>query len=249
MSCKRLLSFLLIAGLFCIPSVLQAETMLFVTGGMSPPYVYEESGQIRGMDVDVIKKFCAANDITPKFEAYPWKRSLMLTERGGAHGIFSLFRTDEREKFLYYPDVPINHVKTVVIGLRENNYTVNSLEDLKGHNIGVISGYKYGPDFDEMEGLNKSFCKDKRELITMLDRGRVDVTMDAEAVFWFKVNEYGFDPDKFEILHVVTSNPIYVGFSQPALGERGKVLADKFETFFNTLKENGSLKEIRSQYQ
>jgi polar amino acid transport system substrate-binding protein len=236
----------LIFALTSAPAV--AEEMVFVTGGMSPPYAYQEDGKVVGMDTDVLIRFCESKGISPQFRALPWKRSLAEAQDGRVHGIFSLFRSDERDQFLYYPETPINSVRTVVIGRKADNLTINSLEDLRGLRVGVLHAYKYGPEFDDMTGLNKIFCRDKRELITLLDRERVDVTMDAADVFNFKVREYGFNRAKFEILHQVRTNPIFVAFSKAGLGERGQELATEFSAFFQKLEESGELEKIRDDY-
>jgi polar amino acid transport system substrate-binding protein len=236
----------LICALASAPAV--AEEMIFVTGGMSPPYAYEEDGEIVGMDTEALIRFCESKGISPQFRSLPWKRALADVEQGRAHGIFSLFQSEERDAFLHYPETPINSVRTVVIGREADNLTVNSLEDLKGLRVGVLHAYKYGPEFDNLTGLNKIFCRDKRELITLLDRERVDVTMDAADVFNFKVKEYGFNRSKFEILHQVRENPIFVAFSKAGLGERGRQLAADFSDYFQKLEESGELEKIRDSY-
>jgi polar amino acid transport system substrate-binding protein len=236
----------LIGALSSAPAM--AEEMIFVTGGMSAPFVYLENDKIVGMDTEVLIRFCASKDIIPKFRTAPWKRALTEAQYGRVHGIFSLFRSDERDAFLYYPETPINSVRTVVVGRKADNLTINGLEDLKGLRIGVLHAYKYGPEFDKLTGLDKFYCRDKREMITMLDRERVDVTMDAADVFNFKVREYGFDRSKFEFLHQVRENPVFVAFSKAGLGERGRQLASEFSDFFQQLEESGELEIIRNRY-
>jgi polar amino acid transport system substrate-binding protein len=246
--CKllRALTALAWIGLPAAPAL--AEKMIFVTGGMSPPYVYEKNDKIVGMDRDVLIRFCESKGIDPAFRSVPWKRALVEARHGRAHGIFSLFRSDEREAFLHYPETPINSVRTVVVGRKADNLTINGLEDLKGLRIGVLHAYKYGPEFDNLAGLDKIYCRDKRELITLLDRKRVAVTMDAADVFNFKVREYGFDRSKFEFLHLVRKNPVFAAFSKAGLGERGRQLASEFSHFFHRLEASGELKTIRNNY-
>jgi len=240
------LLFLLIAW---IPSPdVRAEDIVFVTGGISPPYVYEEDGQILGMDRDVVAEFCKANGISPEFRALPWKRALNYAERGRSGGIFSLFRSEDREQFLYYPSTPINSVRTVVLSRKDSDFTVRSLDDLKGQLIGVVDGHRYGPEFDNFSGLDKFQCRDKEELIRMLYRKRVDMIIDSEDVFWHMCRRYGVDTEKFTTLYVIRENPIYVAFSRNAMGKKGENLAEKFDIFFKKISKNGILNKIRSRY-
>jgi len=93
--------FLLIQiSVFVMPISVFAEKMFFVTAGMSPPLVYKDKDKLTGMDLDVIAEFCKENGIRPEFKAFPWKRALANVKKGEADGIFTVFRTKEREKFL-----------------------------------------------------------------------------------------------------------------------------------------------------
>ncbi len=233
---------------FLIPVCAAAKQLIFVTGGMSPPLVFEDNNELKGMDVDVIAEFCRQNTVEPKFEVYPWKRALKNIEEGLSDAIFTLFRTEEREKILYFPSVPINTVKTVVWAKKEKGIKISSLDDLKDKSIGVLTEYKYGREFDSMEGLNKTFCINKEQLIKMLDKNRFDVAIDSEACFKFMCRKFGLEEDRFEIAHVITENPVYIGFSKKNLGQEGELLAEKFSRFMKQLEADGELQKIRDSY-
>jgi polar amino acid transport system substrate-binding protein len=239
---------LMTAGILAAGAAAGAEELIFVTTGMSPPYAYQEGGEIVGMDVDVVNLFCEKKGITPTYRPVPWKRALTEAQQGRAHGVMSLFRTEERENFLYYPKTPVNSVRTVVVGRKADDRTINELEDLKELRIGVLHAWQYGPEFDNMTGLNKVLCRDKEELLKLLDRERVDVIIDSEDVFNFNVKKYGLSSAKFEVLHQIRENPIFVAFSKAGLGDRGKKLAAEFNKFFQGLKAAGKLPEIRAPY-
>ncbi len=72
--------------------------------------------------------------------------------------------------------------------------------------------------------------------------------IDTEAVFKFLGPKHGLNMDNFEIVYEVVTNPIYVGFSKKALGERGAVLAHEFDQFLRESETNGLLAKIRSKY-
>ena len=224
-----------------------AEKMSFVTSGMSPPLVYNDKDKLTGMDLDVIVKFCKKNGITPEFKAFPWKRAIMTIKKGNADGIFTLFRTQEREEFLYYPSVPINTVKTVIWTRKGSEIKIREFKDLKGYSLGVIAGYKYGTQFDSLKELKKTSCNTKEQMIKMLDKRRFDLAIDSEACFKFMCKQIGLEQKGFEIVYVITENPVYFALSK-TLGKRGADLAGKFSLFIKLLKENGVLKQIRDHY-
>ncbi len=241
------LTICILTALILIPISIFAEEMSFVTGGMSPPLVYKDKDRLTGMDLDVITEFCKQNGIKPEFRAFPWKRSLMNVRKGEADGIFTLFRTKEREEFLYYPSVPINTVRTVIWTLTGNETKIRKLEDLKDNSLGVISGYKYGSQFDNLKGLNKTFCNTKEEMVKMLVKKRFDFAVDSEACFKFMCKKIGFEQKQFKIAYVLTENPVYFALSK-SLGERRARLAEKFSQFMALSEKNGVLEQIRSNY-
>ncbi len=230
-----------------MPISVFAEKMSFVTAGMSPPLVYKDNNRLTGMDLDVIAEFCKENGIRPEFKAFPWKRALANVKKGEADGIFTLFRTKKREEFLYYPSIPINIVRTTIWARKGSGVKIRELADLKGKSLGVIAGYKYGPQFDNFKGLNKSFCDTKEQMIKMLDKGRFDLAVDSEKCFKFMCKKTGLEQNKFEAVYLITENPVYFALSK-SLGERGATLVWKFSQFMKLLKENGILKQIRNNY-
>ncbi len=243
---KYLFLKVLIAALYVMPINAMAENMLFVSGAISPPMVYQVGKKIVGSDVDIVIEICKRMGIEPKFEAYPWKRALMMVENGEADGIFSLLRSEDRDKFLFYPDETINSVRTMVIARKGGGLKIRSLDDLKGKSVGVIDGHKYGPEFDNYQGLKKFLCKNKEELISMLDRERVDVILDSEAPFNFMTIEMKIQ-DKFETLYLVQENPIYLAFSKK-MGQKGEDLAKKFGEQLKKMKADGSYETILKKY-
>jgi polar amino acid transport system substrate-binding protein len=226
------------------------ERLLFLTGGISPPLVFEQNGKILGMDVDTVIEFCDQNEIKQEFKAYPLKRAIEMMKNGEAHALFTIFRTSEREEILAFPIAPINTVKTVIIGLKESDIKITSLDDVKRIRLGVIGGHKYGPLFDNIEGLNKHPVRDKSILIRLLASGdRVDAIINSEAVFEYECREFGYDSSLFKSLYTVAENPVYIGFSKKALGEeRAARLAKRFSDFMNEIQDNGTLEIIREKY-
>lgn len=248
---QRTILLLVVLLLAYAPFGLCAGKMLFLTGGISPPLVFEKNGRIIGMDVDTVSEFCKSQGITPEFKAYPLKRALAMMKTSEAQGIFTIFRNPEREEFLQFPETPINTVRTIIIGLRGNHIKIGRMDDLKNIKIGVVDGHKYGPLFDNYQGLNKYPVRDKSVLIRLLAAGdRVDAIINSEAVFKYECMEFGYDMKMFEKLYTVADNPVYLGFSKKALGEeRAAGLAEKFSAFMKEMEENGKLQSLRERYE
>jgi polar amino acid transport system substrate-binding protein len=236
--------------LACLQPGFCEEKMFFLTGGISPPLVYEKNGQVIGMDVDTVTEFCRNQKITQEFKAYPLKRALEMMKEGEAHGIFTIFRSPEREEFMQFPDTPINTVKTIIIGLQGSDIKIKSMDDLRHIRLGVIEGHKYGPLFDQYEGLNKHPVRNKEILIRLLTAGnRVDAIINSEAVFEYECKEFGYDLKLFKYLYTVAENQVFIGFSKKALGDaHAAELAHRFGNFMQKINKDGTLKKIREKY-
>lgn len=224
-----------------------AEEMLFVTGGMSPPLVYEEDGNLKGTDLDVLAAFCESRGIRPVFRAYPLKRAMAMTQENQAQGVFSVMKSSEREAFLVYPATPVNIVKTTVWTRKGTGIAIQSLKDLAGRKVGVILGYKYGPEFDAMSDVDKITVDAKDKLITLLAAGRLDLTLDSEQCFQFTRAKMGLKAEDFEPVYLISENPVYVAFTRAA-GPRAEQLAGEFDRFMAEITANGRLETIRAKY-
>lgn len=223
-----------------------SEKLFFVTGGISPPLVWEENSKILGSDAEIVAEICKQLKIEYDIDGFPLKRSLRMVEKGEAAGIFTIFRTEERDNYIWFAEELINIVKTMVIARKGSGFKINSLNDLKGKRIGVIEGHKYGPEFDSYQGLKKDFCKEKEELHRMLDKGRVDMILDSEAPFRFLTKKNG-TADRFEMLFLVKKNPVYVAFSK-TLGKKGEELAKTFSEALKKMKADGTYEKILNRY-
>lgn len=242
---KKCIAFIL-PVLFLAPMIALAEKMIFVTDGQSPPLVFKDNGKFVGSDVEIVTEICKRAGIEPEIHDYPLKRALMMTEKGEAAGIFTIFRTEERDQFLYFPEETINTVRTMVIGRKYSGFRINSLEDLRDKAIGVMDGRKYGPEFDNIPGLKKEFLKTKEQMILMLNKGRVDVILNSEEPFKHEVRKMGIE-DKFEMLYLVRENPVYVAFSK-TLGEKGEKLSKVFSEALKQMKADGTYEKILNKY-
>jgi polar amino acid transport system substrate-binding protein len=244
---KRNIMMGIIAVFLAFPFNARAEKLLFVASEISPPMVWEdENRKVVGSDAEVIAEICKRLGFECAMDGLPLKRALQMIERGEILGIFTIFRDKDREKYIWFSEEPINMVKTMVIARKDSGFKISSLDDLKGKRIGVIDGHKYGPEFDNYQGLKKDFCKEKEELHRMLDKGRVELILDSEAPFRFLTKKNG-TADRFEMLFLIKENPVYIGFSK-ALGKKGEELAKKFSDILKQLKADGTYEKILSRY-
>lgn len=233
--------------LLFLPLNVSAEKMVFGMVDDFPPYQYTEAEKPCGADADIVSEVCIRLGIEPEFQVMPWKRVLKNAEDGDISAVLALLFKEERTKVLYYTKEPIHINRDSVIALKGSGMKISGLDDLKGKKVGVMSGYSYGPDFDNYKELNKILCDDHKSLIRILDAGRIDAAVAAETPFMFNSKKMGFK-DRFETVYVISENPAYTGFSQKSCGENGKIMAEKFSEVLRQLKAEGMIEKIMEKY-
>jgi len=211
-----------------------------------PPYEYTDNGVVKGINMDLIREAFRRMDITPIFEARPWKRALFELEYGEVLALSSGFKTPKRETFAIFPSESLSMETLVVVALSVSGVEVNSLDDLRGLKVGVIREYSYGHEFDSMQGLTKIQASSNPQLLKMLLNQRMDVVIANKAVMKHLAREMG-EEASIKFVYKVTSEPLYLFFSR-ARGVVAEGLArDSFKAI-RSMHEDGTFKAIESSY-
>ena len=164
-----------------------AEEKIFVFSEFCP-YEYMEKGEADGINIYLIKQVCSRMGIEPVFRELPWKRALRNAETGDADAVFSLFKTDEREKLYNYTDNNLNTVKMVLFTNSDRELKIESMQDLKGFNIGVYRGSSYGYVFDTSFIFTRDVANSNENIIKKQLNRRTDAFVMDENVaeFWLE---------------------------------------------------------------
>jgi polar amino acid transport system substrate-binding protein len=115
-----------------------AESLRLVTDYMLP---YEDlaNDKAPGFSVEVVKEVFAAMGQDASVENFPWNRDWLTIFRGESDGMFTVLRTNERERICIFPDEPMRQEEWLLF-VRTNDVEklkVSSLDDLIGHDVAV----------------------------------------------------------------------------------------------------------------
>ena len=203
-----------------------------------PPFEYASGGKVVGRNVALLDEVSRRLDVELEYVEIPFARALYDAENGNIDGVFSLFRTVEREKFLYYVEEPLGETETAVVTKVGSSVVWNGLESLRNYHVGCVRGYVHGCDVDSMRGLHMTKVKDNTLLVKMLECGHIDI-----AICNLDVVRYTHDMQKcdwrIEVLEKLVRKPLFIGFSRK-LGERGRRLAREFSDELRKIKREGS---------
>lgn len=159
-----------------------------------------------------------------------------------------VFRTPEREEYLYYPDNSLlyEHNSFFIKKGTQITYSGN-LEELKNHAIGVVLGFSYGEQFDNAAYIEKEVSANHELLLRKLRRNRFKVGLGNKHVVSFYADTIGFahgieflEPNHFD------EEPLYIAFTKKAPGY--DKLAEQFSQALDKLKQSGQYQEILSKY-
>jgi len=245
---KRFVAALFAVVFMCLPVNGQTEKLSFSTS-LWPPYIIMENDKVSGIHTDIIREACRQLKIEPLFLNYPWKRALISAEEGKADAIFSPVYNEDRAKFLYFPSEPLSVTKNSIFARKSDNIKIKDINDLKDKTVGIVRAYSYGSNFDNYQGIKKIECNNDEELIRILNGKRIDmIAIQGEEIFNFICKSLGFEHENFEPVYLISEDSPYVGFSKKALGEKGKLLSEKFSEVLKKMKKEGIVQQITDKY-
>jgi hypothetical protein len=101
----------LLALLLCHPAL--AEPLHIVSEAW-PPYIYEQNGELRGIDYDVSEKVLQQLGYNTRWQLMPWRRALHDTTQGAADAILDISPTPQRLHDLIFAQEPLSHSESVL---------------------------------------------------------------------------------------------------------------------------------------
>jgi len=230
----------------------QPETTepLILVAANSKPTAYFENGQLTGVLVDVAREafLRAGYSITIKLE--PWARCIEDARSGEADGIFSIFKTPERQAFLDYTSRPIITQTVSFFALKNGPISFDgNFASISHHSIGVINQTSYGPRLDGVLKEN-TFAKQYQthsaeSVIRMLLAGRVDLIPSYRHVALFTAKSLGAQDQIKELSPPVESIPSYLAFNRKR--DYRQVMAD-YDKALKSMQQDGSYDRIFDRY-
>jgi polar amino acid transport system substrate-binding protein len=211
-----------------------------------PPYEYVENGEVKGINMDLIREAFRRMGVTPFFEPRPWKRALYGLRHGDVLALSSGFKTEKRLKFAIFPTEPLAMETNVVAALSVSGVVVEKLEDLQDLRIGVVRDYAYGRAFDSLTGLHKIMANSSQQMVEMLLAQRMDVCIGNKVVIRHVAQKLG-KAAHIRFLYVLGNDPLYLMFSRQRASETQE-LADEFSQTLHEMRKDGTFERIQGNY-
>lgn len=241
--------FFLVTLIVLAKNVLAEERLKVAFGNALAPWVMPSTNN--GILLDIIKESLepANYEIEPVY--YPYGRRIRSYRAGlvdvatdinpyimdeeGLHGFFSVIA------YTY---------NNFAISLKERNYYLNKISDLKDYRILSWQGARaaLGTEYTEMADNNPNYSEHhNQELqVKMLFRRRVDVIQLDEQIFQYYFNKVS-NEQRIDTTVPIDKFPLF-GKNHCGFLFRSKAARDSFNKHFLQLKKSGRYKQIYSDY-
>jgi len=185
-----------------------------------PFYFFDENNQPTGICIDIVNQVAQSMNISVQYDSLPWKRMLKYGKDGKVDAVMPLFKTDEREQFLTFPETGlIDEANSFFTSGSSTIKYSGKLTDVINRKIGVIDKYSYGNDFDNTDFTDKTIVQDTNHLIMLVQNKRIELGLGNPKV----VNYYAKKINAADEIHFlyppVTVNPLFVGFSKQSVDQ------------------------------
>ena len=215
-----------------------------------PPYEFESNKVVEGVAVEIVKEVFRRMNQPIKIELLPWSRAINEVETGGADGIFTLYKTSERELFLDYSNEILMPQTVSLFVLRDSDISFDGdLQKLSKYKFGVVRGVSYGKKFDLAV---KTGIINNLEDVTVGEQNfmklaayRIDIVISNKYGAIDIINRLGKAPDIKELLPELESVPSYIAFSKK---KDLLKLRNDFDRILKNMKEDGSYDQIINDY-
>lgn len=224
--------------------VAQGEGLRFVTADWPPFTMMEANGQPSGLDVELVQEFSRRAKIEAEIHVVPWKRAQIEVEQGLADAIFTLKKTEAREKFLAYPGVPLERERVSIYSLKGKGFKAQTLLNLKDMQIGVVRGNVYSKEFDSADFLWKDESVNDEMMMRKLAHGRFDLVIGEEISLHYLAGKLGID---LEPVYFIGEYPTYIAFSNKTTAG-SDAFSKCFDFIMHQMVQDGTVKRIRDKY-
>ena len=214
---KKSFYFTIVAVLFMFVNVVYSgDKLIFSAYPTGPPNFWVKDGKLIGVGPEVVETIFTELGVSVESRVYPWKRVLMLAERGDIDVIAGLYFTQERTDYLEYfePHYTVN--EQVIIVAKGKVFPFNKWDDLIGLKGGSLVGDSFGEEFDKFitEKLNIEGVGTLIQGFKMLVKGRIDYMPVSRDLAEIQARKVGVRND-IEILPMpINSEKMYMGISK-----------------------------------
>ena len=247
MGCKAIVVILFVSMAF-VP-IAQARKITLVTLEY-PPYVFQSNRGPTGIAVDLVREAFNRIDTPFSVQVLPWGRAIREIRNGRADGIFTIYRTPEREAFMDYSDEVLIEQSIALFSLSGQPIDFDgSVSSLAPYSIGIVRKVSYGAEIDTaiQEGLLKNLVTANSGVnsFKLLTAKRVDVVI-SNQLGGLEIMKHLDIEDKVSQLPFYSYDiPSFIAFSKKGALE---TIKQQIDMALQDMKNDGTYQRIVGRY-
>jgi len=241
---KRLIIILI---LFICNPVSGGQKLMVLTEDW-PPFNYKENNRIVGISTDLVIAALNKAGLEYTLHLYPWKRAYQVTRDATNTLLFTTSRTKKRETLFKWIG-PLFSRKIVMYKLKSrNDIHINSLEDLKKYQLGILRGGSV-EEYLRTKGFQNQVhyqcvAKEKQNILKLF-ANRIDMIpgSDMSMAFRMKNTPYKFS-DLQSAFVLIDEGGYYVAINN----KTSDTIVNRIQTAFDQLVHDGLRQKIVQKY-
>lgn len=231
-------------------SAFGAEPVVHLSADSWMPYNGEPDAAKPGYVVEFAREIFAEQGIKVEYVTMPWADTLAATRAGTIDG--ALCANREEGAGLVFGDEPVGAPKMIVVTRPDVTWTYRNPASFRELKLGVIAEYSYWPALDaylEHDNGDRVFVArgdaPLDALLAKLDAGEIDVFVESEAVFAWKLRELDRSRATIKVVYRHTPDEVFVAFAPTAQGQQFSRI---FSAGLKKLKADGRADKIAKAY-
>ncbi len=228
-------------------TIIYAQTTIRITNGEWEPFMSEYCYHY-GINSHVVYEAFRLEGINIEWGFFPWKRAYWLAKHGENWDASATWWPTEETKGAFLISEPISKTSFVFFHLKSFKFDWESMDDLKGLEIGITLEYDYGKNFttavEEKRMLVQPVPTDEMNYRKLLI-GRIQIFPNDPLVGYSQIKNsvspdevelFTHHPKKFEIstLHLIISKK----------SKNGKFFLHKFNSGLKKLKKSSRFDQM-----
>jgi ABC-type amino acid transport substrate-binding protein len=223
-----------VAGALCFAAVTPDQTApLILVTAPYPPFVNPPGDpQGEGIDIEIAREAMRRSGYQIEIKYVPWKRALLMLERGEADFTTTISRSGDRNNYLAWSEGYRIGTSYTFYAKKGTGQQLKSMNDLDDHSLCITLGYFYPDVIAKRPKTNYVNGPTMSNTVAMLAKGRADyMVVNGIAGSW-EINRLGLaDQLELQPLSFTSKSPTYMAFSltrpyQKPLAAMKKALAD-----------------------
>lgn len=226
-------------------SQIQAQN-IDVMANIWPPYV-DKALPGNGLAMKIVKESFARSGFTMNLRLEKWEKALKGAEIGAYEVIGAIWKNKTRKKELLYSQ-PYLKNNIVFLTRTDSNLEYNSLNDLHGILVGILTDYAYDDQFMADAQILKFQANRLTENLIALEKGQLDLVVADKRLALYELKTFmGSNRSKFRFLPKnLTTRNLYIAV--PKGSKNGKTIINKFNQGLAAIKKDGTYQKILESY-